>query len=212
MSKHDTWVQLKTGNPFEHIEHLFPKGFPMRDPWGMGRSEDGKTILWFMDMDRLSEPQKGVIAINIAEKFGVSPQEVIDESPEGFLINGEWIESMAGGTENYRRSIELANFLEAHSEPNRKAYEAFYQQQYRDWIHGDRVPEPMPENYEDVDPRMQSPALEKAYKQIEIDRLLAQGNYSVFDVLSGKAMIEVLNQIDPDNEYSLSTLDDCLED
>jgi hypothetical protein len=37
---------------------------------------------------------------------------------------------------------------------------------------------------------------------------IASGNYSVMDVLTGRAMTEVLNQIDPENSYSLVGYDD----
>lgn len=34
MTKHDTWVTLKPGNPLSEIMHLFPDGLiPMRDPF-----------------------------------------------------------------------------------------------------------------------------------------------------------------------------------
>ncbi len=212
MSKHDTFVRLKAGHPFHHIDHLFPDGYPMRDPWGMGRSKDGKTILWIIDMDRLEQHQKGAIVINLAEKHGVHPQEIIDDSPEGFAIASEWVESMTGGVENYRRSIELADFLEANPKPNKEAYEAFYQQQYRDWIDGDRIPEPYPENYEEIDKRFKSPEFEKAFKMHQIEKYMSEQNYSVFDILTGKAMTETLNHIDPDSHHSLISIDEFLED
>ena len=186
MTAHDTWVQLKEGHPFEDIEHLFPDGFPMRDPFPMGVTRSDTIVnLWFMDMNRLDNQQKHEIASLMAKKFGVDPQKIIDESPEGFAINHEWIESMEGGVENYRRTLELADFNET-EEPDSEAYKQFIDQQYRDWIDGDRVPEPMPENYEDIDPRMRSPELEQAYKRMEVQKLLNEGNYSTFDILSGK--------------------------
>ena len=213
MSKHDTWVKLKAGHPMTSIEQLFPEGFPMRDPWAMGRSPDGKTALWFIDDDRLTPDQSGEIAKLYAERFGVTIEKVLADSiSNGFAIDADWVESMTGGAENYRRTLELADFLEANPEPDPEAYKQFQQQQYRDWIEGDRVPEPMPEKYEDVDPRMKSPELEQAYKEIEFNRLLEQGNYSVLDILTGKAMVEVLNQIDSEHEYSLAKEDDILID
>lgn len=49
MTAHDTWVQLKEGHPFEDIDHLFPYGFPMRDPFPMARSRFNPTAsFWFI--------------------------------------------------------------------------------------------------------------------------------------------------------------------
>ncbi|WP_298908709.1 hypothetical protein [uncultured Nostoc sp.] len=42
--------------------------------------------------------------------------------------------------------------------------------------------------------------------------MIANGNYSVMDALSGQAMTEVLNQIDPENSYSLVGDDEFDED
>ena len=47
---------------------------------------------------------------------------------------------------------------------------------------------------------------------MKIETVIAQGNYSVFDVLSGRAMVDALNQIDPENEYSLVGYDDFDDD
>ena len=62
MSKHDTWVYLVEGNPFEPIQHLFPEGFPMRDPFPLGFSErDNKHFaLFVMDSCRLDDEQRNM--------------------------------------------------------------------------------------------------------------------------------------------------------
>ena len=58
MTKHDTWVKLKPGNPYEPILDLFPDGMiPMRDPFPLERvttSEGNLVALWIVDMERLS--------------------------------------------------------------------------------------------------------------------------------------------------------------
>lgn len=203
MSQHDTWVRLKPQHPFTSIEYLFPQGLPMRDPFPMGRSADGKVALWFIDDDRLEADQSQAIAKLYAQKFGVTTQEVIaDAIPDGFAIDANWVKGMYGGAECYRRSLEAADFFAAHPRPDAQAYEQFIKQQYRDWIEGDRTPEPMPERYEDIDPRFKNPGLEEIYRQIEVNKAL-QG-YSVMDVLTGKATLDVLNQ----NEYSLASKKD----
>lgn len=210
MSKHDTWVQLRPGHPFEPIMRLFPKGFPMRDPFPMGLSKDNSAALWFMDSDRLDSNQIHHIAETIAAKHGVSSDEVLNEalSNEGFAVNNIWIANVTGGVENYRRNIESADFLESHLNATKKDFEEFYQQQYRDWIHGDKIPEPLPDNYEDINPRFKSPEMEAAFKQWQINKLLQQGGYSVWDVMNGTAMAEVMNKLDSEAEWSLATGED----
>lgn len=214
MSKHDTFVKLKLGNPFKSVLHLFEdEWIPVRDPWGMCQGKrNGKTVsLFCIDKDRITKEQEDAIVQIYARNFRVSPSEILKEAEkDGITFSFEWVEAMTGETECYRRTLELADFLEAHPEPDEKTYSEFLKQQYRDWINGNRIPEPMPENYEDIDPRYKSPELEQAYKQRKINELLKKGNYSVFDVMSGTAAIEVLNQIDPDNEYSLISLDEYL--
>ncbi|MDJ0681779.1 MAG: hypothetical protein QNJ18_18210 [Xenococcaceae cyanobacterium MO_167.B52] len=215
MTRHDTLVRLKPGNPFETVLHLFDGGWiPVRDPWGMCTGKrDGKTIsLFCVDKDRVTQEQEVILAACIAGRLEVSTEEVLQEAEkDGITFDSDWVEAMTGEAECYRRTLELADFLEAHPTPDEFAYREFIEQQYCDWIHGDRIPEPMPENYEDVDPRYKSPELEQAYKQREIDRFLQQGGYSVFDVLTGKAMIDALNYLDPDSEYSLVGPDEFLE-
>lgn len=61
----------------------------------------------------------------------------------------------------------------------------------------------MPERYEDIDDRFKNPELEQAYKRRAIDRHLENNDYSVFDVLTGKAMVNALNAIDDENEWEL---------
>ncbi len=211
MSKHDTWVGLKSSSPYKDIEHLFPEGFPMRDPFPMEIAETkrGEIVpLWIVDSDRLNKEQTQVLALVLAEKFSVSAHLVLEEAEKkgGFAMNHAWIDSMWGGAENYRRTVEfLDSEAERENGRNAQAWEHFYQQQYEDWINGDREPEPMPESYDDVDPRLKTPELEKVYKQIEIQRFLDNGNYSVFDVLSGTAMVDALNHIDPEGDWELAT-------
>ncbi len=211
MSKHDTWVRLKPNSPYKSIEHLFPEGFPMRDPFPMevGRNAEGEIVpLWIVDIDRLEEIQMTALSVTIARGCNTTPDIVISEALEkkGFSISHVWVDSMCGGAENYRRTIE---FLDSEKQievgKNAIAWERFYQQQLNDWINGDRIPEPMPASYKDIDPRMKTPQLEKAYKQIEIEKFLSDGDYSLFDVLSGAAVVDALSQIDPENDWELAT-------
>ncbi|MEH2115378.1 hypothetical protein [Nostoc sp.] len=48
MTKHDTWVKLKPGNPYESIIDLFPNGMiPMPDPFPLERTtgSNGKGVM-----------------------------------------------------------------------------------------------------------------------------------------------------------------------
>ena len=211
MSKHDTWVHLIPNSPYKSIEHLFPEGFPMRDPFPMEiaqNTENEIVSLWIVDLSRLNDEQREAYATVLAEEFNVSAQLVLEEAKRegGFAMNHAWIDSMWGGAESYRRTIEFLD-SEAGREngKNAQAWESFYQQQLNDWINGDRIPEPMSESYDDVDPRMKTPQLEEAYKKIEIQRFLDDGNYSVFDVLSGTAMVDALNCMDPESNWDKPT-------
>ena len=216
MSKHDTLVRLIENSILEPIIDLFPDGLiPMRDPFSMktGKDENGKNCaLWVVDMERLDEEQTMCFAEVVAYHNNTDLEQVMEmvDSEGGFLFNGENVVAMYGDAENYARTLELADFLEAHPKPDPEAFEQFCQQQYRDWIDGNKIPDPMPENYEDVDDRFKTPELEQAYKERAIEKFLEQGNYRVFELLTGRPMVDALNALDPDNQWEL--VNDCIDD
>ncbi|MEH2151040.1 hypothetical protein [Nostoc sp.] len=214
MTKHDTWVKLKPGNPYESILGLFPGGrIPMRDPFPLERVTlaDGEQVaLWMVDLERLSSVQSIAIAQVIAHSFGADATEVAAEAVGfgGFAMKHEWVGFMWCGDEGIQRQKELADFFEtAPQPPSAKAYREFYNNQRDRWIEGDEVPPPI-NSIEDVDPRLRTPELEQALKMREIESAIAQRGYSVFEVLSGRAMTDALNIIDPENSYSLVGYDD----
>ncbi|MBC1242200.1 hypothetical protein [Nostoc sp. 2RC] len=209
MTKHDTWVKLKPGNPYEPILDMFPDGMiPMRDPFPLERvtTADGEQVtLWIVDLERLSSIQTIALAQTIAHHCGTDPSEVAQEATAagGFSMKHEWIDSMLCGPEGFQRQKELADFLEtAPQPPSAKAYREFYNSQYTRWIEGDEVPPPI-NSIEDVDPRLRTPALKQALKMHQIQTAIAQGGYSVLDVLTGRAFVDALNQIDPQTQYFL---------
>lgn len=55
---------------------------------------------------------------------------------------------------------------------------------------------------------MRTPELAAAIQQNRINQVLADKDYSVLDVLLGKATVDILNEIDPDNFYSVVDDDD----
>ncbi|MEH2137139.1 hypothetical protein [Nostoc sp.] len=218
MTKHDTWVKLKPGNPYESILKLFTGGrIPVRDPFPMERvkTTDGEQLaLWIIDLERLSSIQSIAIAQLIADSSGADPTEVASGAVGvgGFAMKHQWVDSMECGDEGIQRQKELADFFEtAPQPPSTRAYTEFYNSQRDRWIEGDEVPPPI-NSIEDVDPRLRTPELEQALKMRKIEFAIASRSYSVFEVLSGRAMTDVLNQVDPENSYSLVGYDEFDED
>ncbi|MBH8576970.1 hypothetical protein I8752_29105 [Nostocaceae cyanobacterium CENA369] len=212
MTKHDTWVELKPGNPYEPILDLFPDGMiPMRDPFPLERvtGTDGKEVaLWIVDLERLSSIQAQAIAQIVASNRGADVTEVAAEAAAtgGFAMNNEWIESMKCWSEGFHRGAELADFLETAppigTPEAARAFREFYNSQYDRWIDGNEQPRPI-NSIDDIDPRLRTPGLEQILKMQLAENAIATGGYSVFDVLTGRATVDVLNKIDPDNQYSL---------
>jgi hypothetical protein len=220
MTKHDTWVKLKPDTPYEPVLDLFPGGLlPMRDPFPLERAmHEGKVIpLWIIDLDRLSTVQAGALAQLIASHQGATALEVAQEAEikGGFAMGEGWIESINCDAEGFWRSKELADFFEtAPQSPSKKAQKAwanFYTSQHERWIQGNEQPPPV-NSIEDVDPRLRTPELERAFQMKKIEQAIASGGYSILDVLTGRAMVVSLNIIDPENSYSLVEYDDEFED
>ena len=218
MTKHDTWVRLKPGNPYEPILDLFPDGMiPMRDPFGIERvtGPDGKpVVLWIVDLERLSNIQANAIAVLIANHRGAQASEVANEAVArgGFAMNAEWVESMECGPEGFARSKELVDFLEnAPQPPSERAWREFYNSQHDRWIEGNQEPPPI-NSIEDIDPRFRTPENEQHWKMHQVEQVIGAGNYSVLDVLIGRAMVDALNIIDPKSRYSLVSDDEDFED
>ncbi|MBN3885623.1 MAG: hypothetical protein V7K64_02450 [Nostoc sp.] len=218
MTKHDTWVKLKPGNPYEPILDLFPDGMiPMRDPFPLERvtAVDGEqVVLWIVDLERLGSIQANAIAQIIAHHRGADPNVVAAEATSvgGFSMKHEWVDFIWCGPEGFQRQKELADFFEtAPQPPSARAYREFYNSQHERWIEGEEVPPPI-NSIEDVDPRLRTPELERAFKMRKVESAMANGNYSVLDVLTGRAMVDSLNIIDPENSYSLVGYDEFDED
>lgn len=210
MTKHDTWAFLKKPNPYDAIERAFPRGFPMRDPFPMSIAEGREIALWIIDIDRLTPQQTYQIAIVIAQGCGANIDDVMDDAiaKKGFAISNEWIGNMEVGSEGYARTMELKEFLEAYppaplTPELKQAYREFVTSQVERWIDGDEIPPTLPATLDEVDPNLRTPELAAAIQQNRINQALAGGNYSVLDVLMGKAMVDILNEFDPDNSYSL---------
>jgi hypothetical protein len=167
MSKHDTWVFLKTDSPYKDILDLFPQGIPMRDPFPLERANgafEGEA-LWIIDLDRLSSGQALELTKLIAAHCKVLPIAVYEEAiaKGGFAIRAEWVERMMCGPEGMQRTRELADFLEsAPQPPSAEAFMEFYEDQHRRWISGSEKPEPLPERIEDWDQQLRTPELEAA--------------------------------------------------
>ncbi|MEH1786229.1 MAG: hypothetical protein V7L23_11770, partial [Nostoc sp.] len=61
---------------------------------------------------------------------------------------------------------------------------------------------------DDVYPQLRTPELELALKMRKIETAIKNAGYSVLDFLTGRAMVDSLNIIDPENSYSLVGYDD----
>lgn len=214
MSKHDTWVFLKTPSPWDSIKHGFPHGFPMRDPFPMVKVTNpaGEPVaLWIVDMARLSDAQFDMIAFLLADRNNCEVEEILDQavSAGGFGIDNEWIEKIEVGPEGWQRGKELAEFLESNPKSNRRAaMHEFHSNQIARWIEGDETPPPLPLSIDEVEPHFRSPELAEAIKQNRIRQMFAQNNYSVMDVLMGNATIDILNELDPSHDYELVDVED----
>ncbi|MGV0103051.1 Tail assembly chaperone [Nostoc sp. DSM 114160] len=213
MTKHDTWVKLKPGNPYEPILDLFPDGMiPVRDPFPMERVGDafeGKS-LWIIDLERLKSSQATAISQLIAHHRNASPLEVATEAMNkgGFAMSHEWVESMQCGDEGFQRSKELADFSEtAPQPPSAEAWQEFLTSQIERWVDGNEQPPPI-NSIDDVDLRLRTPELQQALKMRKVESAIAEGGYSAFDVLMGRATVDILNKIDPENSYSLVRYDE----
>lgn len=215
MTKHDTWVRLREGTPFDSYQHLFPNGIPMRDPFAMGWGDNGRESmpLWITDMERLSSQQCDAIAAVIAAVCHATPQEVFKEALEtgGFGIRNQWIGDIRVGPEGLQRGKELADFMDSvPMPPSAEAWMEFVSDQRRKWIDGDEVPPPLPETLEDIDPRLRTRETTVAILENKVAQRLS--NYSALDILTGQAAVDILNEIDPTNTWSLVGADDEEDD
>ena len=215
MTKHDTWVTLKPNNPLSEIIHLFPdEQIPMRDPFPMevGVSNSGNAALFVIDLDRLSSIQAAEITKIYARTLNASVDEIFGEAlvSKGFAINSLFIDGLFCGAEGYQRTKESADFYDRCPNPTVEQIEEFMQDQRKRWIDGNEQPPPIPKEYQDFDPRIQTPELEQFLEKQAIDQELA--NYSVMDVLTGRAMVDILNKQNPDVQYELVGLEELLDD
>ena len=220
MSKHDSWVGLRKSSPYEALLELFPQGFPVRDPFPMhtSRTTDGKKVaLWTIEIDRLNGEQVRAIAYAIAHQKGADPIEVLDEAIAlgSFGLDERWVESLEMGAEGYARTLELRNFMLTNpliTSGTSQAMADFMQSQVERWIEGDEVPPPLPTDIDQVPEDLRSPELIAAIQKNKVNKLLADGNYSAFDVLTGRAMVEILNQMNPEYSYELGSFDELGDD
>ncbi|MDZ7970302.1 MAG: hypothetical protein RM368_36140 [Nostoc sp. DedSLP03] len=221
MTKHDTWVKLKPGNPYEPILDFFANGMiPMRDPFPMERTVDqnGEEVaLWIIDVERLSSIQFQSLAqiIAIYCKTDAVTVALEAELKGGFSMSHEWVASMQCWVEGFARSKELADFFETAPESGTpegaRAFVEFCNTQYERWIDGNQEPRQI-NSIEDIDPRLRTPELEQIFNTIPIEFAIANGGFSVFDVITGQAFTHALNIIDPENSYSLVGDDDEFND
>lgn len=149
MNKHDSWVYLNSeNNPFDSVKELFPSGFPVRDPFPLmhGKNLDDQTIsLWIIDFNRLNNEQFNSIANAIATKCKARILDVIEAAQRtgGFAIRHALVVRLLVGAEGLTRTKEAEIYFEDKDMSCLSAadWEEFVNQQYRDWIDGNKSPD-----------------------------------------------------------------------
>lgn len=220
MSNHDSWVRVTESSPYKTLLVLFPNGFPVRDPFPMysGKKQNGETVaLWAIDIERLDIDECEAIANVIALQKGADPDDVLEESIEAglFGLDNEWVVGLEIGAEGYARTLELREFMLANrpmTESTSQAMQDFMQDQIERWIDGDEVPPPLPVSIDEVPEDLRSPELEAAIKRNNLNYRVGDGTYSVFDVMTGRAMVDVLNKQDSEFTYEVVGFDSLNDD
>ena len=215
MTKHDTWATVTDNCLLKEASNFFPQGqIPLRDPFPFPLKANGSitTELYLIDMERLEGYQYSNLRAIYNFHLKLSDEDLTEciRQNGGFSIHMNSIKEKFFGAESYNRMIEFLDFMEENPEPRKEQYIAFCHDQYNRWVIGDEEAMPLPQAFAEYDPRFRTPELEKALKQRQIEQQMA--GYSVFDVLTGKAAVEILNNIDPENSYELVGLDEMLED
>lgn len=170
MTRHDSWVHLRGGSPYEYLLQLFPKGFPVRDPFPMhtGKKRNGAVVsIWAIDIERLDKYQRQVVANAIAIQAGVDPAEVLEEAIAhgSFGLDEKWVECLEVGAEGYARLLELRKYLLANpllTKSTSQAMRDFMDDQIKRWIKGNEIPPPLPTKVKEIPEDLRSPELEAA--------------------------------------------------
>lgn len=119
------------------------------------------------------------------------------------------------GAEGYARTLELRAFMLAHPAMNKERFHAlrlFINDQIARWIEGDEVPPPLPTSIDEVPEDLRSPELKAAILRNNLNYRIGDGAYSVFDVLTGQAIVDDLNRKHPNHRYEIVGFDSLLED
>lgn len=160
--KHDTWATLKADSPFEPIFGMFPKGFPLRDPFPaiflVDPSNQNSIVAWEVDTQRLDFAQLYSLIKPFEENLSV-----VDVLKEGIALNNRWIESVKSGVEGFNRALEFAGFLERVSNPEVDDLQDFLKDQEERWIHGFEVPDLTKTPSEGVDSRFLTATMKDFY-------------------------------------------------
>ena len=146
LSKHDSWVYLVEGSPYDEIKSMFPEGFPVRDPFPMDYALVPPDLLpiplWTIDYSRLTYAQSETLAKLIGSQCGVDFREVLleAEAKGGFGLERRWAKRLECGAEGVQRTRELADFLKVNQEPTAEAWDKFFSDQFEHWIKGNEIP------------------------------------------------------------------------
>lgn len=204
MTQHDSWIYLVPQSPFDAIADYFPDGIPVRDPWPA--TIVGDASIWQVDLERLETFQVFAFAEIFAINRGLTRDEMLDSIQQSNFIgiDDRWVDRMDVGPEGMQRTLELANFLEAHPEYTSEQWQEFMGDQERRWIDGNEQPPPMPQTLDEVDPRLRTPEIEAAIKNRQVKQMLHEKGHSVFDVMMGYAREDIESIMGTDSGYELN--------
>lgn len=84
------WVKLKPESPYTSIDHLFPKGYPIKHPFPFYA---GDFELWELDLSRFDAVQFEAIVSAISQELQIPKAQVLAIArKQGLVVEGSWIE------------------------------------------------------------------------------------------------------------------------
>ncbi|MCG5058432.1 MAG: hypothetical protein KA714_10635 [Limnoraphis sp. WC205] len=216
MSKHDSWIRIN--DPvFQQVIHLFEnKGLvPVRDPFPMGILNN-KPCLWIVDNNRLNDYHYDALVFAISQKLNQTEEETLKAIKKaGYIgVHMDSFESIFIGPEGFCRIVEFLLFDDQHTpwlEDASQKLADFFISQHERWIDGNQQPD-YQAAWRTLPDELKTQDIKAYYADLIVNQQLITGKYSDFDVLMGKSFVDILNEIDPENQYSLVCDDDNDDD
>lgn len=211
MSKHDTWIEIS--NPFYlEITSLFREGMlPARDPMPMCFYENC-LCLFLLDNERIDDGHFKAIVKFLADKSNRSEESVLTDFNRfgSFAVHVESVKSVNVGVEGFVRMLEWSAFSYVNDPDDPQFPEKVFEflKAHKDkWVNGETKPD-LKAAWANFPEELKDRELGTIYTHLTANQVLSKGGYSVFDALTGKAAVDVLNEVYPDANYSLVSDDD----